>query len=52
LEPLDDLTDDCIKYLTSIGSSSKRVSQIVDAKEEIVHNTIFKGILVFIKLKF
>lgn len=43
LAPLDDLTEDCIKYLTSIGSTSKKVSEIIDNKDSFVYKAIEDG---------
>lgn len=43
LQPLDDLTPECIQYLTSIGSSSKKVSQIIDHKDAKVYQAIEEG---------
>lgn len=44
LAPLDELTEECIKYLSTIGSTSKRVSDIVDNKDSFVYKAIESGI--------
>jgi hypothetical protein len=43
LEPLDELMDDCIEYLKSIGSNSTRVSQIIENQDLKVYEAIEKG---------
>lgn len=44
LEPKDELTDDCIEWLKSIGSNSTKVSDIVDNKDPLVYQQIEKGV--------
>lgn len=43
-EPLDDLTNDCIAFLQSIGSKSTKVSDIVNHKDKIVYKEIENGL--------
>lgn len=38
--PTDDLTDECAKYLLTIGSTSKKVSHIIDHKDSFVYKAI------------
>lgn len=41
--PMDDLTDECAKYLLTIGSTSKKVSHIIDHKDSFVYKAIEDG---------
>ena len=50
LEPLDELTDECIKYLNEIGSNSTKVSQIVNNQDPKVYTAIEKGNWISIQL--
>ena len=43
LAPLDELTDECIRYLKAIGSNSTKVSQIVNNQDPKVYAAIEKG---------
>jgi hypothetical protein len=43
MEPLDDLADDCIAYLKSLGSNSTKVSQIVGNQDSKVYEAVEKG---------
>ena len=40
---MDDLTDECIEWLRSIGSESTKVSDIIDHKDSIVYKEIENG---------
>jgi long-chain-fatty-acid--CoA ligase ACSBG len=44
LEPLDTLTSDCIDYISSLGSNSKTLSEIINKIDPIVYNAIENGI--------
>jgi long-chain-fatty-acid--CoA ligase ACSBG len=44
LEPLDTLTSDCIEFISSLGSNSKTLSEILQKKDSIVYNAIENGI--------
>ena len=43
MEPLDELTEGCIKYLKSIGSKSEYVSQIINNQDKIAYKAIENG---------
>jgi len=44
MAPLDQLTDDCVQFLTSIGSSSTKVSEVANNKDKLVYQEIEQGI--------
>lgn len=44
MTPTDDLTEECITYLRSLGSTSKQVSDIVDNKDSIAYKAIDEGL--------
>ncbi len=44
LEPLDSLTPDCIDFISSLGSQSKTLSEILQNKDLVVYNAIENGI--------
>jgi long-chain-fatty-acid--CoA ligase ACSBG len=44
MEPQDELTNDCISFLKSIGSNSTKISDIVDNKDKIIYKEIENGI--------
>ena len=48
MAPIDDLTDDCINFIKTHGSNSKRVSDIINNKDKIVYDLIEKGLFYFI----
>ena len=43
MEPLDELTDECIKWLASIGSKAKLISEIIASKDSKVYKAIEDG---------
>ena len=49
--PLNDLIPECVKYLQSIGSSSTKVSDIIDNKDTVVYKAIGEGIFRLYNLK-
>lgn len=44
LEPTDDLTDECINFLKTVGSNSRKVSDIVNNQSHPIYAVIDKGI--------
>ena len=44
MEPMDELTGDCIKALQKLGSKSTKVSHIVDNRNDPVYEAITLGI--------
>ena len=44
MEPLDELTENCIHFLRKIGSSSSNVSQIVNNQDKLVYKAIENGL--------
>jgi len=44
LEPLDSLTSDCIDFISSLGSHSRTLSEILQNNDQIVYNAIENGI--------
>ena len=45
MEPTDELTEDCIKYLYSIGSKSTKISEILENKDPAVYSAIEHGLI-------
>jgi hypothetical protein len=43
MEPLNELTDECIKWLASIGSKAKSISEIIETKDNKVYKAIEDG---------
>lgn len=43
MEPLNELTDECIKWLASIGSKAKSISEIIETKDSKVYKAIEDG---------
>jgi hypothetical protein len=43
MEPLDELTDECIKWLASIGSKAKTVSEVIENNDKKVYKAIEDG---------
>ena len=43
MEPLDELADSCIEWLRRNGSSSTKVSQIINSKDPVVYKAIDNG---------
>lgn len=43
MEPLDELTENCIKFLRNIGSKSSCVSEIVNNQDKLVYKAIENG---------
>jgi long-chain-fatty-acid--CoA ligase ACSBG len=44
MQMLDDLEDDCVAFLQSIGSNSTKASQIIDNQDKIVYDYIEKSL--------